>query len=115
MKMDAVIRNVKTLAAVAVLALVFTACSSGGGGGGDEDKYQAAFTKINPAWKVYEVKKEGENTVIRVEAADVVPFAEAKKALDALQAADPKLKGYVEFYNKEVGMVLRKLEIMPAT
>lgn len=114
MKMDAVIRNVKTLAAVAVLALVFTACSSGGGGS-EEDKYQDAFTKINPAWKVYEVKKEGENTIIRVEAADVVPFAEAKKALDALQAADPKLKGYVEFYNKEVGIVLRKLEIMPAT
>ncbi|MBI5636671.1 MAG: hypothetical protein HZA03_01740 [Nitrospinae bacterium] len=112
MKMDAVIRNVKTLAAVAVLALVFTACSSGGG---EEDKYQAAFTKINPEWKVYEVKKEGENTIIRVEAADVVPFAEAKKALDALQAADPKLQGYVEFYNKEVGIVLRKLEIMPAT
>lgn len=113
MKMDAVIKNVKTFAAVAVLALAFTACSSGGGG--EEDKYQAAFTKINPAWKVYEVKKEGENTIIRVEAADVVPFAEAKKALDALQAADPKLKGYVEFYNKEVGIVLRKLEIMPAT
>ncbi len=111
MKMDAVIKNVKTLAAVAVLALAF-ACS---GGGGAEDKFQAAFSKVNPAWKVYEVKKEGTNTIIRVEAADAVPFAEAKKALDALLAVDPKLTGYVEFYNKEVGMVLRKLEIVPAS
>ncbi len=113
MKMNAVIKNVKTLAVVAMLALAATACTSGGGG--VEDKYQEALNKVNPAWKVYEVKKEGESTVIRVEAADVVPFAEAKKALDSLQAADPKLSGYVEFYNKEVGMVLRKLEIVPAT
>ncbi len=113
MKMEAVIKNVKTFTAVAVLALAFTACSSGGGGA--EDKFQAAFTKVNPSWKVYEVKQEGENTIIRVEASDVVPFGEAKKALDSLQATDPKLKGYVEFYNKEVGMVLRKLEIVPAT
>ncbi len=114
MKMDAVIKSVTMFAMAAMLALTFTACSSGGSGGA-EDKYQAAFTKVNPSWKVYEVKQEGDNTIIRVEAADVVPFAEAKKVLDALQASDPKLKGYVEFYNKEVGMVLRKLEIMPAT
>lgn len=114
MKMKAVFKNVKTIAAVAVLALAFTACS-GGGGGGAEGQYQAVFSKINPAWNVYEVKKEGTNTVIRVEVADVVPFAEAKKALDALQAADPKLAGYIEFYNKEVGIVLRKVEIVPAT
>lgn len=111
MKLDAVIKNVKTLAAVAVLALAFTACS----GGGPEEKYQDAFSKINPTWQVYEVKQEGTNTVIRVEVADVVPFAEAKKALDALQAAEPQLTGYIEFYNKEVGIVLRKVEIMPAT
>ena len=112
MRMDAVIKNMKAFAAVAVIALAFTACS---GGGGLEDKYQNALTKVNPAWKVYEVKKEGESTIIRVEAGDAVPFAEAKKALDSLLAVDPKLKGYVEFYNKEVGMVLRKLEITPTT
>jgi hypothetical protein len=99
------------LALTVVSAAAFFACS----GGGPEDKYEAVLKKVNPSWKVYEVKQEGTNTVIRVEAADVVPFPEAKKALEALQAMDPKLSGYVEFYNKEVGMVLRKLEIMPAT
>lgn len=113
MKMKAVIKNARTFAAVAVLALAITACSSGGGGA--EEKYQAVFGKINSTWKVYEVKQEGENTIIRVEASDVVPFGEAKKALDSLQASEPKLKGYVEFYNKEVGIVLRKVEIVPAS
>lgn len=116
MKMKAVINNVKSIMAVVVLTLAVTACSSGGGGGGAaEEKYQAVFSKINPAWQVYEVKTEGTNTVIRVEVADVVPFADAKKALDAIQASEPKLTGYIEFYNKEVGIVLRKVEIMPAT
>lgn len=112
MKMNvAIIKNVKAFAVVAVLVLAVTACSNGG----PAEKYQAALIKINPAWKIYEVQKNGENTIIRVEASDVVPFAEAKKALEALQSTDPKLAGYVEFYNKEVGMVLRKLEIIPAT
>lgn len=103
----------KTLSAMSVsvmLVFAFTACSSG-----PESKYEEVLTKVNPAWKVFEVKQEGNNTIIRVEASDVIPFAEAKKAMEALQAMDPKLTGYVEFYNKEVGMVLRKLEIVPAT
>ncbi len=113
MKMDVAIKSLRVVAVAAMLVLTFTACS--GGGGGAEDKYQAAFTAVNPAWKVYEVKHEGENTIIRVESDAVVPFKDAKKVTDAIQASDPKLKGYIEFYNKEVGMVLRKMEIMPAT
>lgn len=109
--MKMILKNVKMLSAVTMLALAFAACSNGG----PMETYQTALNKINPSWKVYEVQKVGESTVIRVEAADVVPFAEAKKALEALQSTDPKLAGYVEFYNKEVGMVLRKLEIVPAT
>jgi len=106
------LKFIMVLALTVVSALSLFACSSSSG---PEDKYEAVLKKVNPSWKVYEVKQEGTNTVIRVEAADVVPFPEAKKALEALQAMDPKLSGYVEFYNKEVGMVLRKLEIMPAT
>ncbi len=100
---------------IAVVAVVATlsAASCSSSSSGPESKYESALQKVNPSWKVYEVKQEGPNTVIRVEAGDVVPFPQAKKALEALQAVDPKLVGYVEFYNKEVGMVLRKLEIVP--
>ena len=105
------------------LALTLAACTDSGGGGaggagvsGDnEDKYTQALASINKEWKVSEMKKEKEMTVIRVEVDDNVPFAEGKKAVDAIQKADPKFNGYVEFFNGQVGMVIRKLEIFPAT
>lgn len=106
---------------VFTLALTLAACTGGGGDGsagvsGDnEDKYTQALASINKAWKVSEMKKNKDQTIIRVEVDDNVPFAEGKKAADAIQKADPKFNGYVEFFNGQVGMVIRKLEIFPAT
>jgi len=99
---------------VAALPIFTTGCSSGGSGG-DTGKYQQTLEKINPQWKVFEVKGEGANLVIRVEAGESVPFADAKKAEEALHKVDPKLTGYLEFFNKDVGIVLRKIELVPAT
>lgn len=98
---------------VAALPIFSMGCS--GGGGGDVDKYQKVIEKINPEWKVFEVKGDSSNIVIRVEAGANVPFPEAKKAEEALHKLDPKLAGYLEFFNKEVGIVLRKVELVPAT
>lgn len=100
-------------AALAVLLAVamMTACDSGGA----EGAYQKVFKEQNSEWELFEVKKEGDMTILRVEVTDVVPFDAAKKAMEALQKQDPKLKGYIEFYNSEVGMVLRKVEIVPLT
>lgn len=111
-------RKTGIIAAIFVLVAalpLFTAGCSGGGGGGDMDKYQKVLEKINPNWKVFEVKGEGANLTIRVEADANVPFQEAKKAEEALHKVDPKLAGYLEFFNKQVGIVLRKVELVPAT
>lgn len=99
---------------VFTLALTLAACT-GGGDGGNEDKYSQALASVNKDWKIAEMKKEKEMTVIRIEVDDNVPFAEGKKAADAIQKADPKFTGYVEFFNGQLGMVIRKLEIFPAT
>jgi len=113
---------------VFTLALTLAACTgpSGGGGGGggggaasvsgdNEDKYTQALASINKTWKVSEMKKEKDSTIIRVEAEENVSFAEGKKAADAIQKADPKFNGFVEFFNGQLGMVIRKVEIFPAT
>ncbi len=102
---------------VFTLALTLAACTGGGDGGdgGNEDKYSQALASVNKEWKISEMKKEKEMTVIRIEVDDNVPFAEGKKAADAIQKADPKFNGYVEFFNGQLGMVIRKLEIFPAT
>lgn len=103
---------------VFTLALTLAACTGGGDGGGDggaEEKYSQAIASVNKDWKIAEMKKEKEMTVIRIEVDDNVPFAEGKKVVDAIQKTDPKFNGYVEFFNGQVGMVIRKLEIFPAT
>lgn len=92
--------------------LIYGGCSSGG----IEDEFAKALSGINKDWVLYEVKQRGNATVIKVEVlnASKVPFKQAKKAMEALQKIDPKLAGYIEFYNAEVGIVLRKVEIIPA-
>ncbi|MBI3581322.1 MAG: hypothetical protein HY098_04495 [Nitrospinae bacterium] len=101
--------------AMLVALPIFATGCSGGGAGDDMDKYQSALEKINPSWKVFEVKGEGAGRIIRVEAGENVTFQDAKKAEEALHKADPKLAGYLEFFNKDVGIVLRKVELVPAT
>lgn len=96
------------------LALTLAACV-GGGGGEEEDKFSQALASVNKEWKVSEMKKEKDMTIIRIEVNDNIPFAEGKKAADAVQKADPKFTGYVEFFNGQLGMVIRKFEIFPAT
>jgi len=99
-----------------VLSLVAVGGLLGGCTSNDPiDKYQAIFEKENPKWEVFEVKEEAVGTVIRVEVSDPVSFKDSKKVLAVIQKAYPKLAGYIEFYNSEVGMVLRKVEIIPVT
>lgn len=95
-----------------VAGLTFGGCSSGG----VEDEFAKAISEVNKDWVLYEVKQVGNATVIKVEVinSSKVPFRQAKKAMEALQKIDPKLAGYIEFYNAEVGIVLRKVEIIPA-
>ncbi|MFQ5430966.1 MAG: hypothetical protein ACE5EN_00500 [Nitrospinota bacterium] len=106
------IKRLIVLGLILVPLMVFQACTSGG----VEDKYAKVFSDINKDWELYEVKQAGGSTIIKVEVinSDKVPFKEAKKAMEALQKMDPKLSGYIEFYNSEVGIVLRKVEIIPA-
>lgn len=99
--------------AVFTIVLALAACTSGGGDA--EDKYAQALASVNQAFKIAEMTQEKGMTVIRVEVDDNVPFAEGKKAMEAIQKADPKFTGYVEFYNGQIGMVIRKVEILPAT
>ena len=106
------IKRASVVGVLIVSCLAFVACT---GGGGLEDKYAKVFSDINPDWQLYEVKKEGENTVLLVEVSDVVSFKDAKKAVDAIQKIDPQLAGYIDFYNAEVGMTLRRMEIIPAS
>lgn len=95
-----------------VVGITLSACSSGSG---VEEKFDKALKDIDKEWQLYEVKKQGDNTIIRIEVDKNVTFKEGEKAKAALQKIDPQLKGYIEFYNSEVGMVLRKVEIFPPT
>ncbi len=106
------IKGFVLLCLLPVAGLIYGGCTSGG----VEDKFAKAISEVNKNWELYEVKQVGNATVIKVEVfnSDKVPFKEAKKALEALQKIDPKLAGYIEFYNSEVGIVLRKVEIIPA-
>ncbi len=100
----------RTWLLIFVATAVFGGCTSAN----DQDtKFAKIFSDINKDWVLYEVKKKGKTVVIKVEVSANVPFKEAKKALEAIQKSDPKLEGYIEFYNAEVGMVLRKVEIIP--
>lgn len=111
--MQVLIKRLIVLGLILGLGLIFQACTSDG----VEDKFAKAISEVNKNWELYEVKQVGNVTVVKVEVfnTDKVPFKEAKKAMEALQKIDPKLAGYIEFYNSEVGIVLRKVEIIPAT
>jgi hypothetical protein len=109
--MRGLIKGLVVLCALLGSGLIFQACTSGG----VEDQYAKALSDINKDWQLYEVKKQGDSTIIRVEVSDVVSFKDGKKAMIALQKIDPQLTGYIEFYNAEVGMVLRKVEIFPSS
>lgn len=98
---------------ILALSIVLGACA---GGTEQEKKFAKVFSNLNKDWQLYEIETSNDNTVvIHVEVSDNVPFREAKKAMEELQKIDPKLKGYIEFYNSQVGIVLRKVELIPAT
>ncbi len=108
---------VKSLFLGAVIALTctsFYACSSGGNP--NEDKFADAIKAIDSSWDLYEITADDAgHTNFKIEVADVVKFDQAKKTIKALQEIDPTLSGMVEWYNADVGMTLRKMEILPAT
>lgn len=109
-------RNFKKGSVLACLLLVTGLIAGGCSSGGIEDEFADAISAVNKNWELYEVKQVRGATVIKVEVFNSakVPFKEAKRAMEALQKIDPKLSGYIEFYNSEVGIVLRKVEIIPA-
>jgi ketosteroid isomerase-like protein len=113
--MKAVTSKWKYLPLALLLFVSLTACDALFGSSGPEASYQAALSSVDEKWEIYEVIVQDGSTVIRVEVDDTVPFDKAKLAAAAIQAAEPQFNGYVEFFNSEVGMVLRKLEIFPAT
>jgi ketosteroid isomerase-like protein len=93
---------------------MFYACSSGGNP--NEGKYADAIKAIDSSWDLYEMTEdENGHTNFKIEVSDVVKFDKAKKTIEAFQKIDPKLSGMVEWYNSDVGMTLRKMEILPAT
>jgi len=94
-----------------LVAITLAACTSGGSG--EEDKFAAALSKLNKDWQLYEVKKKGDQTIIKVEVSENVTFKQGEAAKAALKKIDPKLTGYIEFYNSDVGMTLRKVEMFP--
>lgn len=100
---------------VLAFSLIILAVSGCDSGSDAEAKYQKALNSVNDKWEIYEVTKKGDSTIIRVEVNDNVPFKLSKKAGEAIQKVDPAFNGYVEFFNSEVGIVLRKVEIFPAT
>jgi hypothetical protein len=98
--------------AFSLMILAVSGCDSGSDA---EAKYQKALNTVNDKWEIYEMTTKGDSTIIRVEVDDNVPFKISKKAGEAIQKVDPAFNGYIEFFNSEVGIVLRKTEIFPAT
>ncbi len=97
------------------VAMGAASCDLFFGPSGPEAMYQDALQTVDTKWAVYEVTNEGGMTVVRVEVDENITFDQGKRASDAIQKAEPAFNGYVEFFNSEVGMVLRKVEITPAT
>ncbi len=94
-----------------LMTFALGACSSG-----VDDQYAKVFSDLNPEWELYEVKEKGEGQIILVvDVQDVVSFKDGKKAVEELQKITPNLEGYIDFYNSEVGMTLRRMEIIPPT
>lgn len=106
--MSSWMRKAAAMIAAAGFVLAFAACTSG-----DDrtDKFAAALSELDSGWQLYEVKDEGGKTIIKVEVGENVTFQQGEKAKEALLKIDPDLKGYIEFYNSQVGMTLRKVEI----
>lgn len=111
--MNLLMKKFAVLLTVVGIAFAGAACTSGG----DErvDKFAAALQELNEGWQLYEVKDEGGKTVIKVEVGENVTFQQGETAKEALLKIDPNLEGYIEFYNSQVGMTLRKVEIFKTT
>lgn len=110
--MESLIRRSLLLFFIIGAGLMSGACTSGG----IEGEFAKSISDINKDWVLYEVIKKGDSTIIRIEVykTDKVTFKDAKKAMGALQKVDPQLTGYIEFYNSDVGIVLRKIEVFPS-
>mgnify|MGYP000181580146 CR=1 FL=1 len=110
--MRVLIKRLIVLGLIVGTGMIFQACTSGNG---VEDQYAKALSDIDKDWQLYEVKKQGDSTVIHVEVSKVVSFKDSKKAMAAIQKITPQFTGYIEFYNSDVGIVLRKVEIFPSS
>ncbi|MDH5756803.1 MAG: hypothetical protein OEZ55_09065 [Nitrospinota bacterium] len=99
---------------LAVVLALAVGCTKGGDEGSNmEDKYASALAELNPDWVLYEIGESRGAVTIKVEAQEIVNFQEAKKAVEAIQAVDPKFQGYIDFFDAKTGTVVRKMEIMP--
>jgi len=112
--MRILVKSVFLCTVIALVGTTFYACSSGGNP--NEGKYVDAIKAIDSSWDLYEITEDKSgHTNFKIEVSDVVKFDKAKKTIEAFQKIDPKVSGMVEWYNSDVGMTLRKMEILPAT
>lgn len=80
-----------------------------------ESKFATALSDVNKDWQLYEIVKSRGALTIKVEVSEIIPFKEAKKAVDAIGKADPEFAGYIDFIDSKTGTVVRKMEIIPQT
>ena len=99
------------LALVLTVGLISAGCV--GGGNETEDKFADALRALNEDWELYEVKTRGDKTIMMIEVLDNVTFKEGQAAMKEVLTIDPNYNGMLEFYNSEVGMTLRKVEVFP--
>ena len=108
--MDLLKRGIGVLALALTVGLLSAGCF---GGDEVEDRFADALNELNESWELYELKQQGDKTIMMVEVTDNVTFKEGQEAMKRVLAIDPNYTGMIEFYNSEVGMTLRKVEVFP--
>jgi len=90
-----------------------SACTSGGGG--FEGQLADALKGIDETWELYEIKETPNGPVVMIEVGDNVSFKQGEVAKAAVTKLNPEFKGMLEFYNSEVGMTIRRVDIFPGS
>lgn len=109
--MDIIKKRIGALALVLVVGLLSAACI--GGGDDVEDRFADALSGLNEDWELYELTQRGDKQTMMVEVLDNVTFKEGQAAMKKVLEIDPNYNGFIEFYNSQVGMTLRKVEVFP--
>ncbi|MDH5541673.1 MAG: hypothetical protein OEY64_01780 [Nitrospinota bacterium] len=89
------------------------ACTSGGGG--FEGDLADALKKMDESWELYEIRETQNGPVVMIEVNDNVTFKQGEEAKAEVTKLNPEFKGMLEFYNSEVGMTIRRVDIFPGS